>query len=312
MSELSGKKILVTGASGVMGQALVEELRERNFTDVTAIASKEANLLKEQTVHDLFAHVKPDLVFHLAARVSGIMGNLRNRAAAFTDNARMNINVIDAAVQNGVTKFVAMGTTAIYSDTIALPMKEDDLWQGAPHGSEAPYGHAKRAMLAQLEACREHYGLQYAYCISTNLYGPHDKFDEQYGHVLPSLISKFHRAVTTGSQVEVWGTGAAQRDFLFAKDAAKALILSAESGEGPINVASGNPISIRETAETIADVVGYKQPIIWDETKPNGQMLRDYDITKLLGLGFKPQISFREGVRQTYNWYAENFPNVRR
>lgn len=304
--------ILVTGASGVIGQALVERLREVGHENVVALTSADCDLRDEHATVDLFKQYQPVLVFHLAAKVAGIMGNMVNRAGAYLDNIRINTNVIEASHLSGAKKIVAMGTTAIYSDIVPLPMREDDIWLGPPHHSEAPYGHAKRAMLAQLTAYNEQYGLGYAYCISTNLYGAHDKFDENFGHVLPSLISKFSRACREGTSISVWGDGSPQRDFLYARDAAEALRLVAEKGEGAINLATGSPVSIREVVELLAEVSGFTGDIIWDATKPNGQMLREYSTDRLFGLGFSPNYSLREGLAETYAWYRANEQNVRR
>lgn len=237
---------------------------------------------------------------------------MRDRARAYVDNIRINTNVIEAAHKGGVVKIVAMGTTAIYSDLVPMPMAERDLWLGAPHASEAPYGHAKRAMLAQLDAYKEQYGLEFAYAISTNLYGPHDRFDEQHGHVIPSLVSKFTRAVERGDDVSVWGSGTARRDFLFATDAASALLLLAEKGEGPVNMASGTTVSIRECAEMMAEVAGYDREIIWDTGMPNGQMVRAYDIKRLSELGFKAQYDLKQGLEETFRWYRDNQAAARR
>ena len=304
--------VLVTGASGVMGKALLSNLHANGYERVKYISSADADLTDSKQAEFLITKEKPDLIFHLAARVSGIMGNMRNRGVAYLDNIRINTNVIEAARIANVKKIVAMGTTAIYSDLVKLPMSEDDLWLGPPHHSEAPYGHAKRSMLAQLDAYREQYGIEYAFCISTNLFGPHDKFDEATGHVIPSLISKFQRAITTGGPVEVWGTGSAQRDFLFSKDAAEAVRLIAEGGDGPINMASGKPVSIRQCVETISRIVGYKGEIIWDTTKPNGQMMRSYNIDKLVNLGFCTKYSLEDGLSETFDWYKSNVASARR
>jgi GDP-L-fucose synthase len=308
---LSGR-ILVTGATGLVGHALIDELRARGCAQVVAPSRADCDLCDEAAVNRLIAQEQPDLVFHLAARVSGIMGNINNAAAAFVDNIRINTNIIEAAHKAGASKIVAMGTTATYSDMAPLPMREDDIWIGPPHESEAAYGHAKRAMLAQLDAYHKQYGLRFAYCISTNLYGPNDKFDEHFGHVMPSLISKFYRAVKEGSNVTVWGDGSPQRDFLYSGDAAKALCLIAARGEGAINLATGRFVCIRDLVETLVDVTGFKGEVIWDTSKPNGQILRSYSIERLTGLGFAPGHDLRSGVEKTYGWFVENVACVRR
>lgn len=304
--------VMVTGASGVIGNALVERLRERGHTQIFALSSDDCDLRDEAATLDLFQRCKPAMVFHMAAKVAGIMGNMVNRASAYLDNIRINTNVIDAAYRSGAGKIVAMGTTAIYSDLVSLPMSEDDIWIGPPHASEAPYGHAKRAMLAQLEAYKEQYGLEYVYCVSTNLYGPHDKFDEKFGHVLPSLVSKFARAAREGTSITVWGDGSPQRDFLYSVDAAEALCLVAEKGQGAINLASGQPVSIRHAVELLAEVSGYSGAIEWDASKPKGQMLREYSISRLASLGFQTRYSLHDGLEETYRWFCANESVARR
>jgi GDP-L-fucose synthase len=304
--------ILVTGASGVIGTALVTELQANSGRPVVALTGRDVDLTDFAATAALFKQHRPAIVYHLAARVSGIMGNLRAQGQAYLDNARININTVEAARLAGAGKVVAMGSTAIYSDIVTLPMREEDVWLGPPHGSEAGYAHAKRGMLAQLQAYQDQYGLDYAYCISTNLFGPHDRFDEQHGHVLPSLISKFHRAAQDRGAVTVWGSGAPRRDFLYSKDAARALRMIGESFTGPINLATGTSISIQETAELIRGIADPAIDINWDRSKPDGQRLRDYDISKLRALGFAPQFSLEAALAETYRWYADNAALARR
>jgi GDP-L-fucose synthase len=239
------------------------------------------------------------------------MGNLRTQGQAYLDNVRMNTNVVEAARLAGARKIVAMGSAAIYSDIVPLPMREEDVWAGPPHASEAGYAHAKRGMLAQLEAYRDQFGLDFAYCISTNLFGPHDRFDEAYGHVLPSLVSKFHRAAQEGSAPVVWGSGEPRRDFLYAADAASAMRLIGERFTGAINLASGMEVSIREVATLLAEIAGCGE-ITWDRSKPDGQRLRAYDVSKLRALGFTPAHDLRSGLEQTYRWYAGHYDRARR
>lgn len=304
--------ILVTGASGLMGRALLDELRREQAGEIVGISSADADLTDVEATRSVFARHRPGLVYHLAARVAGIMGNMRAQGQGYLDNVRMNTNVVEAARQAGATKIVAMGSAAIYSDIVPLPMREADIWAGPPHGSEAGYAHAKRGLLAQLEAYRDQYGLDYAYCVSTNLFGPYDKFDEQHGHVLPSLISKFHRAVRDGGTVSVWGTGTPQRDFLYVKDAARALRMIGEHVSGPINLATGTAVSIRTVAEQLQQVSGLTAGIAWDRTKPDGQALRQYDVSRLAGLGFRTRYSLQDALAETYRWYDANADLARR
>ena len=307
---MSGR-VLVTGASGLVGTALLDQLRASG-ADVVGLSSRDADLTDAAAAEAVFRRHRPELVFHLAARVRGIMGNHGVHGQAYLDNIRIGTNTIEAARLAGARKVVAMGSAAIYGDAVALPMRETEVWTGPPHPSEAGYAHAKRAMLAQLESYRDQWGLDYAYVISTNLFGPHDRFDERHGHVIPALISKFHRAVRAGESVTVWGSGAPRRDFLYVEDAARALRLIGERGTGPINLATGASVSIRATAGLIASVSGYGGAIAWDASKPDGQALRDYDVSRLAALGFTPRWSLRDALAETFGWYDANERSARR
>ncbi len=295
-------RVLITGATGLLGHALMAELQSAGL-DPVGLGSADADLTDSHAAFAAFDRHQPEIVFHLAARVRGILGNAGVHGQAYLDNIRINTNTIEAARLAGARKIVAMGSAAIYSDLVPLPMREADLWHGPPHASEAGYAHAKRAMLAQLESYRDQWGLDYAYAISTNLYGPHDRFDEQHGHVIPSLISKFHRAARTGEPVTIWGTGTPRRDFLYVKDAARALLLLVDRFAGPINLATGRSVSIRDTAALIAEVSGYRGVLAWDTTKPDGQVARDYDIGQLTSLGFASGYSLRDGLVETLAWF---------
>jgi len=301
----------VTGATGVIGTATLSVLREEGY-NVRGLSSGDADLRDFQAALAVMEAVRPDAVIHLAARVHGLMGNVRAQGEMFRDNTLINMNVIEAARVAGVRKIVAMGSVATYPDGVPLPMRESDMWAGAPHGSEAGYAHAKRAMLAQLEAYQDQYGLEFAVAVSTNLFGPHDRFDEVRGHVLPSLISKFHRGVTTGEPVSVWGSGEATRDFLFSFDAARALRVLLEGGDGLYNVASGSHITIKEVALEIARAANFTGEIQWDRTKPDGQPARAYDITRIAALGWAPQVPLQSALKETFEWYRANLDRVRR
>ena len=305
-------RVLVTGASGVLGVALVGELRAHGYESIVAVSSRDFDLRRPAAASRLFRQAQPDAVFHLAARVYGIGGNTSYRAASFLDNIRINTNVVEAAQRWGVKKVVAMGSVAMYSDSVPLPMREEDLWLGPPHSSEAPYAQAKRAMLAQLEAYQEEADLDFALPLATNLFGPHDRFNEQTGHVVPSLISKLHRAVQTGSDFRVWGTGEAQRDFLYSADAARALRLIGERWSGPVNVVSGEPVTVRDLVEELVAVAGFSGTISWDSAMPDGQRMREYDTEKLRRVGFASQYSLTAGLAATYAWYSQHHSDARR
>jgi GDP-L-fucose synthase len=301
--------ILVTGCNGVLGKALIARL-EASSTPHRALSSAEIDLRDAAATAALFNDIKPSVVFHLAGRVHGLMGNRRYPAEMYTDNIRINTNVIDSAYRAGARKVVAASTVATYSSDLPMPVKEDAIWDGPPHASEAAYGHAKRAMLAQLEAYAKQYGLDYAYPLLTNIYGPHDRFDKANGHVVPSLIAKFFEAARDKSTIEVWGTGVAERDFIMAKDAARALLLIGEKHTGPINVATGKVICIRDLVEVLQAHAGV-DAVHWDTSKPDGQIKRRYDVTKLQALGFAPEVSIQQGIAETYDWYAGAYPDVR-
>ena len=310
MPGLTGR-VLVTGASGLVGAALLDALRA-DGADVVGLSSRDVDLTDFAATRAAFERHRPALVFHLAARVRGIMGNQGVHGEAYLDNIRIGTNAIEAARLAGARKVVAMGSAAVYGDQVQLPMREEEVWTGPPHPSESGYAHAKRAMLAQLESYRDQWGLDYAYCISTNLFGPHDRFDERHGHVIPSLISKFHRAARGGERLSVWGTGAPRRDFLYVKDAARALVRIAEAFTGSINLATGTSVSIRETVELIAEVAGYRGAVEWDGTKPDGQRLRDYDVSRLAALGFAPAWTLRDALAETFAWFDANQALARR
>lgn len=302
--------VLVTGASGVVGSALVKLLDERGYEPI-AVDSSLVDLRNLEPTVAFFADAQPRFVIHLAARVRGLMGNVQAQGEMYLDNLRINTNVIDAARLANVTKVVAMGSVSVYSDVIDLPMREVDLWTGAPHKSEMGYAHAKRSMLAQLEAYEDQYGIDFAFAVSTNLFGPNDRFDETTGHVFPSLMSKFHRGATVGGSVEVWGSGTATRDFLYSFDAARALIRLLEDGSGVYNVASGTQVTIGELAETMAKVTHFDGEIRWDRSKPDGQADRAYDITRIASLGWAPQVQLEGAISATYDWYKANIGFLR-
>jgi GDP-L-fucose synthase len=309
---MKSDRVLVTGATGVVGTALQRLLPAAGYDEIIAVSSAQADLTDVAQTNALFAATRPDVVFHLAARVYGLLGNLANRANVYLENTRINTNVIDAAYRNSARKVVAMGSAAIYSDTAPLPMREADIWRGEPHESEAAYAHSKRGMLAQLVAYQQQYGMDFAYCVSTNLYGPNDRFDENWGHVLPSLISKFHRGATTGTPVTVWGTGSDRRDFLYADDAAAAMIQVAQDYSGAINLASGESHTISDAVKLLSTIADLRSEVIWDASKPDGQHLREYDVSKLRELGFEPAFGLEEGLRRTYEWYDAHQHAVRR
>lgn len=289
---------------------MVAALR-RSYDDVVVLTGRQdVDLENFEQTKAIFGYVKPTHVVHVAGAVFGLGGNMAFPGDVMRRNILINTHVVAAAAEAKALKVVAMGTTAIYSDAVAQPFREDDALTGAPHGSELPYAYAKRAMLVMLDAYKRQFGLNYAYAIATNMFGPNDRFDPLYGHVVPSLIAKFAAAAQTGAEVEVWGDGTPTRDFLFSEDAADALSLLLANGEGAYNVASGETVPIRVLVEEVAACfprVSYK----WNTSKPNGQLRRAYDVSRLRELGFTRRHSLREGLRKTVDWYLANEGCVR-
>ena len=308
-----GSKILITGGSGLVGTALKNALQQKGYKNIYAIGSKDCDLTNYQDAIKFFTNIKPDYVFHMAAAVYGIMGNMENKGLSFLNNVLINTHVIEASRLAKVKKIVAMGSVVVYPyPPPALPLAEHMIWQGQPHESENSYGHAKRAMLAQLKAYQESYNMDFAFAISSNLYGPHDKYDIKYGHVVPSLIRKFYEAKMNNGTVQVWGDGSPARDFVYASDAADALLIIMDKVNGEINLASGEVSSIKEVVNCLAEHTHMQDRVFWDTSKPNGQGYRSYDLTKLFATGFKPKISLREGLNLTYDWYAANSATARK
>lgn len=299
--------ILVTGAYGLVGSAVVDHLRAEGFSNVVTLGRQDCDLIDKAATEAFFAHHKPQHVFHAAARVYGIMGNMKNQALSFYDNAMINLNVVNSAQKVGVKKITVMGTGAVYPyPSPGLPLREDMIFMGRPHHAESAYANAKRAMLAMLEAYEESYELKWAYIVSCNLFGPRDKFDTDFGHVVPSLIKKFYDAKQSGGKVLVWGDGSAQRDFMYVKDTARVVRTVMGKIEGPANMGSGRVFSIREIVETIGEVTGMSDRIEWDASKPNGQDYRAYDLTKITDAGFRCAYTIRDGLQETWDWYQAN------
>ena len=298
-------KILVTGARGLVGSALVDHLRTEGYQNVIEVGRDDCDLVDPFSTRRYFEDTRPDFVFHAAARVYGIMGNMKNKALSFYDNVMINTNVVDAAQRVGVRKITVMGTGAVYPyPSPGLPLKENMIFLGEPHPAENSYANAKRAMLAMLAAYEESHGLAWAYLVSCNLFGPRDKFDTEFGHVVPSLIKKFYDAKQNGTNVLVWGDGSAQRDFMYVKDTARVALASMKDIKGPANIGSGKVFRIGEMVDMIAEISGMTGRVVWDSEKPNGQDYRAYDLSKIDSIGFKCKYSIRQGLEETWEWYS--------
>jgi GDP-L-fucose synthase len=304
---LSGKRICVTGGGGFLGRSVVAALRARGCEDVYVVRKSEYDLVRGEDVERMYRDARPEVVIHLAAVVGGIGANRENPGRYFYENLLMGAQLIEGARLNNVEKFVQIGTICAYPKFTPVPFKEDDLWDGYPEETNAPYGVAKKALLVQCQAYRDQYGTNAIYLLPVNLYGPGDNFDPTTSHVIPALIKKFVDASETGArEVEVWGTGAATREFLYVDDAAEGIVLATEryDGRDPVNLGSGMEISIRELARLVAEETGFRGRVVWDASKPDGQPRRALDVTRAERLfGFRARTGFIEGLRQTIEWY---------
>jgi GDP-L-fucose synthase len=311
---LQDKRISVTGGGGFLGRRVVALLRERGCRDVQVVRKRDYDLVKGADVDRLYRDARPQLVIHLAAVVGGIGANRANPGRYFYENLMMGAQLIEGARLAGVEKFVQIGTICAYPKFTPVPFKEQDLWDGYPEETNAPYGIAKKALLVQSQAYREQYGLNSIYLLPVNLYGPEDNFDPRTSHVIPALIKKFVDAVEDSAEsVEVWGTGAATREFLYVDDAAEGVVLATERYDGrePVNLGAGREISIRELAELIARETGYGGRIVWDRSKPDGQPRRALDVTRAEEMfGFRAQTDFLDGLRRTIEWYRAARPGA--
>ena len=301
--------ILLTGATGLLGSAIRQNL-DRTGGAYVCTSRDAVDLTDFNSTLAFFKEHRPTSVVHSAARVHGLMGNSRFPAEIFDENLTINYNVIAAGYRTGVRKFNVASTVAAYPGELTENIHESQYLMGEPHAGESAYAHSKRAMLAQLEAYAKQYGISYSYAIFTNLYGPGDRFDTENGHVVPSLVAKFHHAARTGTAVPVWGRGRAQRDFIYIDDAAAAMLHVAEAGEGRFNIATGTTVPIAEVVQILSDISGVRD-IQWQHEKPEGQLTRSYDVSRLRATGFAPRFSLHEGLERTYRWYEQNWPDVR-
>jgi GDP-L-fucose synthase len=311
MNSWVNKKILVTGGAGFLGSHVVEKLiKERGVEpeNIRIPRSKDVDLRIWENCRKAVQDV--DIVFHLAARVGGIGYNMKFPATLFYDNAIMGIQLMEAARQKGVEKFVTVGTICSYPKFTPVPFKEEDLWTGYPEETNAPYGIAKKLLLVQTQAYRQQYGFNASILFPTNLYGPRDNFDMDTSHVIPALILKMYHAKSIGSeQIVVWGDGTPTRDFLYVEDAAEGIVLAAEKYDKsePLNLGSGREVSISELVELIRGLMSFEGTIVWDRSKPNGQPRRCVSIERAKKeLGWSPRVSLEEGLRKTIQWFLSS------
>jgi GDP-L-fucose synthase len=310
MSFWTNKRVTVSGGAGFVGSFVAEKLTERGCTQIFVPRSKDYNLVDNEAVKRLYRDSKPDIVIHLAAVVGGIGANRENPGKFFYDNLMMSVQMMEQGRLFGLEKFVAIGTVCAYPKFTPVPFKEEDLWNGYPEETNAPYGLAKKMSLVQSQAYRQQYGFNSIYLIPVNLYGPRDNFDPKSSHVIPALIKKCVDAVENrDEEIVVWGTGRATREFLYVEDAAEGILLAAEkyNKSDPVNLGSGFEISIKDLVNLIAGLTGFKGKIVLDTSKPDGQPRRCLDTSKAeKEFGFKAKTNFEEGLKKTIEWYVEN------
>jgi GDP-L-fucose synthase len=307
MNAVAGRRVLVTGGAGFLGEPVCRLLRERGAAEVIVPRRRDFDLTDPRAAERLFAQARPETVVHLAAEVGGIGANQHNPGRFFYANMALGLNVIEQSRRHGVHKLVQVGTVCSYPKHTPVPFREESLWDGYPEQTNAPYGVAKKALLVMLQGYREQYGLRGIYLMPVNLYGPRDNFDLHASHVIPALIRKCEEARVGGAEeVVCWGTGSASREFLYVDDCAEAIVLAAEryDGEEPVNVGAGAEIRIRELAQMIAGECGFEGDLTWDASKPDGQPRRCLDTSRAERLfGFRARTSLADGLRRTIAWY---------
>jgi GDP-L-fucose synthase len=307
---LNGRRIVVTGGAGFLGSHLVERLHSQGCSNVVVPRIEDYDLTRLSDIDGLFAETHPEVVIHLAAVVGGIGANRANPGRFFYDNAIMGIQLIEACRRYGVGKTVVLGTICAYPKFTPVPFREDDLWNGYPEETNAPYGIAKKALLVQCQAYRAQYAMNAIFLLPVNLYGPRDNFDLESSHVIPALIRKCVEAVDERrDEIVLWGDGSPTREFLYVEDAAEAIIAATTRYDGPdpVNLGSGLEISIRDLAQKVAALVGFRGRIVWDATKPNGQPRRMLDVSRAAReFGFRARTSFDDGLAKTIAWYVQS------
>jgi len=299
---------MVTGGAGFLGRHVVDELRAAGVEDLVMPRSVTHDLTRQVVVEDLIANSQPDVLIHLAAEVGGIGANRDNPGRYFYANAAMGLHLIEASRRAGVKKYVQVGTVCSYPKHTAVPFEEDDIWDGYPEETNAPYGVAKRSLLAMLQAYRTQYDYNGIYLLPANLYGPHDNFDLETSHVIPALIHRFTAAKEAAADsVTLWGTGSPSREFLHVRDAARGIVAATQEYDGPapVNLGTGVETKIADLASLIARLCGYEGKIVWDASKPDGQPRRSLDTSRAKSqFGFEAEIALEEGLRETIDWWT--------
>ena len=304
------QRVCVTGGAGFLGKVVVRKLQERDVLDVFIPTIENYDLTNLKDIDRMLEDAKADMIIHLAAQVGGIGANREHPAEFFYNNLMMGVQLMHRAWETGVDKFVAIGTICAYPKFTPVPFSEKNLWDGYPEETNAPYGLAKKMLLVQAQSYRQQYGYNAIFLLPVNLYGPGDNFNPEFSHVIPALIKKCIDAAKEGKdEIVVWGDGSPTREFLYVEDAAEAILLAAEkyNGSEPVNLGSGYEISIKDLAEMIASMSGFKGTLVWDKTKPNGQPRRALDTNRAREFfGFEAQMDFKEGLKNTIEWYRKN------
>lgn len=310
MSLSKSDRILITGGAGFVGTCLMEKLRDRGYENLMTVRRRDYDLTRETDVERVYEELKPTVVAHLAAEVGGIGANRENPGRFFFANMAMGLHLIEHARRRGIRKFLQVGTICAYPKHTPVPFREENLWNGYPEETNAPYGVAKKALMVMCQAYRQQYGLNAIYLLPVNLYGPRDNFDLNSSHVIPALIRKCLEAKARGdSHITAWGTGSASREFLYVEDCAEALALALERYDSPepVNLGSGKEITIRALTELIVRLTGFKGEVRWDASKPDGQPRRCLDVTRAReAFGFEAKTGFEEGLRRTIGWYERH------
>lgn len=301
------KRVCVTGGAGFLGSFVCAKLAERGVADIFIPTIEEYDLVQKSSINKMLDDSKPDIIIHLAAQVGGIGANMLHPADFFYDNLMMGVQLIHESYLRGIEKFVALGTICAYPKFTPLPFDEENIWNGYPEETNAPYGLAKKMLLVQSQAYRQQYGFNSIFLLPVNLYGPRDNFRPESSHVIPALIKKCLDAKSANaSSIEVWGDGSPTREFLYVEDAAEGILLATEKYDKsePVNLGSGMEISIKDLVTLIAKLTGFTGEIVWDTSKPNGQPRRQLSVERARReFGFQARVGFEEGLRRTIEWY---------